>query len=149
MKKFFKVTGMILMAAVLFGAGYFIGRLELGKANALLAKARSEMAEMKAGMEREAQHLRMRIHLGNARDRLTAARTAAAERNFGIAQKELQKAREELDTAQRLADPKLSQALSEFEEPLAGLIASAGRPDPKLLARVDALRSELDQATGQ
>ena len=148
MKKFFKAIGVILIAAILFGAGYFLGRLQVLEISQLVSKVRSEMSERTAGLEDEVQRLRMRVHLITARDRLLDAQRAAAERNFGVAQKELQRAKEELATAQRLADPKRAEALSKLEAPVDALIASAGRTDPKLSVRVESLRSELDRIIG-
>ncbi|HLB94850.1 MAG TPA: hypothetical protein VJK28_01595 [Nitrospiria bacterium] len=149
MKKVFKVLGIILIAAVLFGTGYFVGRLQMVEISQLLSSVRSEMVDKTAGLEQEIQRLRMRIHLVNARDRLMSAHRAASERNFGVTQKELQKAKEELGTARRLADPKWEGNLSGFEAPLDDLIVAAGRADPKLAARVDSLRSDLDRVMGQ
>lgn len=149
MKRLFKVMGLILVAVGLFGVGYLAGRLEMVKFNELLSSVRSEMADKTAGLEQEIRRLRMRIHWVNARDRLMSAHRAASERNFGTAQKELQKAKEELGVARRLADPKWEGNLSGFEAPLDDLIVAAGRADPKLSARVDSLRADLDRVMGQ
>lgn len=149
MKKVLKVVGLILIAAVLFGAGYLLGRLQIPEVSQLLSSVRSEMAEKTTALEQEIRRRRMRIHLVNARDRLMSAHRAAAERNFGTAQKELQKAREELGVARRLSDPKWQGNLSGFEAPLNDLIVAAGHADPKLPARVDSLRSDLDRVMGQ
>ena len=154
MIRILKIVVLLVFLAAIFGAGYLLGSFRIGsqrleELGQLLTKVRSETSVKTSGLEKEIRVLRIRIHLFTARQRLDSAQTALAEHNYGVAQKGLEKVKQELIKVKDLSGPKMLAALSRLDDPLNEMIAAAGRADPRLSKQLDSFRSELDRITEQ
>jgi chromosome segregation ATPase len=152
MTRILRTVALLALMVMIFGAGYLLGSLRIGsqrmeELGQLLIKVRSETSEKTSGLEKEIQHLRIRIHLFTARQRLSSAQAALMERNYGVIQKELEKVKKELNAVKDLSDPETQEVLSRLDDPLNEMITAAGRADPELKKRLDSFRSKLDHLT--
>jgi outer membrane murein-binding lipoprotein Lpp len=145
MKSFFKLIVVLLMLAAVFGTGYFMGSFRLGKLDRMLAAAKSEMTTKVSGLENEVHSLRFRMQLTTARDRLIAAENNIKERNFGMAEKELESAQEELRTAAKMASKETGEMLIGLEGPINGVIAIVHRSDSRAKVKLNEVKTQLDR----
>lgn len=145
MKSFFKLIAMLIALAVVFGAGYLAGSLRMEKLNRLLDSAKSEMAVKVSGLEGEVRSLRFRMKLTTARDSLLTAENNIRGRNFGMAQKELEGAKDELRSAAKLGSKEAGEALTGLEGSIDGVIEIVRRSDARAKSRLDAVKADLDR----
>lgn len=149
MTSFLKLIAVVILLAAIFGAGYFMGSFRMGKLDRMLAAAKSEMATRVSGLEGEIHSLRFRIQLTTARDHLIAAENNLQERNFGMAEKELQSTKEELRAAAKTAAKETGAALTEMEGSINGVIEIVRRSDPRAKVKLNAIRADLDRLIGR
>jgi hypothetical protein len=149
MTSFLKLIAVVILLAAIFGAGYFMGSFRMGKLDRMLAAAKSEMATRVSGLEGEIHSLRFRIQLTTARDHLIAAENNLQERNFGMAEKELQSTKEELRAAAKTASKETGAALTEMEGSINGVIEIVRRSDPRAKVKLNAVRADLDRLIGR
>lgn len=145
MKSFLKLIVMLLLLAAVFGAGYLTSSVRMEKLNRLLDSAKSEMATKVSGLEGEVRSLRFRMYLTTARDRLLSAENNIRERNFGIAEKELESAQEELRTAAKMASKETGEALTGLEGSIDGVIEIVHRSDPRAKVKLNEVKTGLDR----
>jgi len=149
MKSLFKLMIALLFLAAVFGVGYLMGSVRMGKLDRMLAAAKSEMSTKVSGLEYEVHSLRFRMQLTTARDRLIAAENNIKERNFGMAETELESAQEELRTAAKMAPKGTGETLSGMEGSLNGVIEVVRRSDPRAKAKLEPVKADLDRLIGR
>ncbi|MBI3995636.1 MAG: hypothetical protein HY349_06645 [Nitrospirae bacterium] len=145
MKFFFKLIAVVFMLAVIFGAGYFMGSFRMEKLDRMLAAAKSEMATKVTGLEGEIRSLRFRMQLTTARDRLLAVETHIKERNFGMAETELESAKDGFRSAAKITSKENGETLIGLEGAVDGVIEIVRRSDPRAKAKLDAVKADLDR----
>lgn len=145
-----KFIGTILILALGFGAGYYVGTNRLVELKRDISRLKREMADKVSRFEQELLTLRHRNHVIEAKDKLSEAQKALIERNFGDAQKAIQTAQEEIREAEKLAGPSekekysaLSASLTEINNDL------AHPPRPQLREKMQRAAKDLDQLTGK
>ena len=145
MKTFLKLIFFLLLLAAVFGAGYLRGSSRMEKLDRLLAAAKSEMAEKVSGLEGEVRSLRFRMQLTTARDRLIAAETHIKDRNFGIAEKEMEAAKKGLRTAGPLGSKENAETLTGLEGSIDGVIEIVRHSDPRAKVKLNEVKTQLEQ----
>ncbi|MBI3611254.1 MAG: hypothetical protein HY204_11225 [Nitrospirae bacterium] len=149
MKTILKWIGLLLVLTLIFGAGYLSGASREEKLSRLLNAVTSEMKTKVAGLESEVRALRFRMQLTTARDRLNAAENNIKERNFGMAEKEIESAKAELGAAAKLTSKETGETLSGIERSLNGVIEAVRRSDPRAKFKLDAVKADLDRLIGR
>jgi outer membrane murein-binding lipoprotein Lpp len=145
MKSFFKLIVVLLMLAAVFAAGYLMGSVRMGKLDHMLAAAKSEMTTKVTGLENEVHSLRFRMQLTSARDHMIAAENNLKERNFGIAEKELESAKEGLREAAKMASKEKAETLSGLEGSVNGVIEIIRRSDLRAKIKLTEVKTQLDR----
>jgi hypothetical protein len=149
MKFFLKLVAVVILLAAIFGAGYFMGSFRMGKLDRMLAAAKSEMSTRVSGLEGEIHSLRFRIQLTTARDHLIAAENNLQQRNFGMAEKELEATKGELRAAAKTASKETGSALTGMEGSINGVIEIVRRSDPRAKVKLNPVRADLDRLIGR
>jgi hypothetical protein len=145
MKFFLKLIAALIVLTAIFGAGYFMGSSRMGKLDRMLAAAKTEMGSRVSGLEGEIHSLRFRMQLTTARDRMIAAENNLKERNFGIAEKDLESAKEDLRAAAKTASKETGATLTGIEESINGVIEIIHRSDPRAKVKLGAVLADLDR----
>ena len=136
---------LLLIAPALFAAGYLAGSRPSADVDDLLRRGRVEISEKSAGLEKEIHRLRTRVREYSIRHRLDSAQTAVVDRNFGTAQKELQKAKQEIAALAEQSGRETRKSLSKLQKQIDQLIDSADRADSRLKDHLSSLRDEFDK----
>jgi len=143
-----KLIALILILALGFGAGYYVGTNRLTELKRDLSKLKAEMADKATRLERELINLRYRDHLIVAKDKLHDAQRLLAERNFGEAQKTIQTAQEEIREAQNLAGPAEKEKYSAVSASLNEISSDLAHPArPQVREKLQRVTKDLDQLT--
>ena len=141
-----KFLGLVVLLALTFGAGFYVGRYSIGELTKTVAATVTDLsknvAETTAGFERS---LRERHGLVDAKSEIIQAKSEVLDRNFGTAAKALADARESLEQAREM---------EKFAERAARINALIGkiRPIERELAmgrtvaraRLDEIQKEVD-----
>jgi len=145
-----KFIGTILILALGFGAGYYVGSNRLNVLKRDISRLKIEMAEKAGRLEQELTSLRHRDHLIVAKDKLQDAQRALTERNFGEAQKALQTAQEEIREAEKLAASSEKEKYSALSAGLNEISSDLAHPTrPQLREKMQRAVKDLDQLTGK
>ena len=138
---------MLLIAIALFVAGYVVGGQKADDMGTLLKNVKSEMGDRTSDLEQEIRPLRLRIHEYGVRHRLASAHAALAERNYGLLQKELKKAKEEMGKVQDLSDAKTKKRLSKVASRLEDLMEDSKKTNPDIIEPLSSIRFDFDHIT--
>ena len=145
-----KVTVVILLLAIFFGAGYYLGSNRLTNLNRDISRLKGEMAEKASHFDQELKALRYRNHVMEARDKIHEAQRSLSERNFGNAHKAIRTAQEELQEAAKMAGPAEKERHSALSAELTEINADLSHPTrPRLRERMDQAAKDLEQLAGK
>lgn len=142
------IIKLILLTIIIgfaFIAGYYLGSHKLIEIRKDIAGLKTEIVTKTTGLEKELADVRIRMHLVDARDRITSGRNEISEKNFGTAGKEVEKARELIERAIGLSGDNLVPALRPVTQELAYAEADIKRLNPEAVKRLDGAKKELDR----
>lgn len=145
-----KLIGTVLILAIGFGAGYYVGSNRLNSLKRDISRLKTEMADKAARLEQELTSLRHRDHLIVAKDKLHDAQRALTERNFGDTQKAIQTAQEEIREAEKLAGSSEKEKYSALSAGLNEISNDLAHPTrPQLREKMQQAVKDLDQLAGK
>ncbi|HXC61105.1 MAG TPA: hypothetical protein VNV63_00390 [Nitrospiria bacterium] len=145
-----KLIGVILILAIGFGAGYYVGTNRMVKLRKDVEKLKVEMEDKVARFEQQLTNLRHRDHLIVAKDKLHEAQRDLTERNFGDAQRAIQNAQEEIREAEKLAGPSEKEKYSALSAGLNEISNDLTHPTrPQFREKIQRAAKDLDQLAGK
>ncbi len=144
-----KLIGTLLILAIGFGAGYYVGTNRLAELKRDISRLKGELLEKTSRFEQELTTLRHRDHLIEAKDKLHDAQRAVTERNFGDAQKAIQNAQEELREAEKLAASSEKEKYSALSASLTEISNDLSHLRPQLREKLQRAAKDLDQLAGK
>jgi len=145
-----KFIGIILILAIGFGAGYYVGSNRLVQLRRDLEKLKIEMTDKAARFQQEMESLRHRNRVMEAREKINEAQKALNERNFGVAQKAIQSAQEEIREAQKSAPASEKEKYGSLLASLADISSDLSNPiHPQLRQKMEQTKRDLDQLAGK
>jgi hypothetical protein len=142
LKKFFF---LVILGGMLFGAGFILGRQQPETVHQFVQQGKEEVSEKASGLDREVRWLRQRMHQYSISRRLASAQAALADRNYGIVENELKKAKKEIASLKEMSPPSKAKTLDPFESRLEDLIVSVRAGEPILKDRLIELDSHFEQ----
>lgn len=145
MKPVLKLIGIMLIATASFITGYYLGSHRFVEIKKDIAGLKTEIISKTTSVEKELTDMRIRMHLTGARERVVAGRAEFGEKNFGTAEKEIEKARELIEKAIGLSGENMSSTLRPITQELAYAEADIKRLNPEAIKRLDETKKELDR----
>jgi hypothetical protein len=137
---------VIILILVAFGAGYGVGHWKLYKAEEQWTAAKGEMQTKISSMERELALAKAREKLWEMPEKLSEAITHLAEKNFGLAAKTLDGAREAFLAALNSLGGEMKNRFDFFLPALEEAKKEAESLGPNATNKVEELKRLFEQA---
>lgn len=136
---------IILLFVLTFAAGYFIGGSGTKEIKSSYLSLKEEMSAKTRGLEAEISSTRVRLNLVEARDFLGSARESVKEKNFGEAEREIDKAKERVAKAISLAPEQQKKNLAPIQSEIESIKGDILKLNAKAAGRIEAVEKELEK----
>ena len=140
-----KLIVLTIIVGFVFITGYYLGSHKLIEIRKDITGLKTEILSKTTNLEKELADVRVRMHLVDARERIIAGKNEIAEKNFGTAAKEVEKARELIERAIGLSGESLVPALRPITQELTYAESDITRLNPDAMKRLDGAKKYLDR----
>jgi len=149
MKAFQVIVVVMLLLFFAFGGGYFLGYYKVRALEKTVEKVQAEARGKIATLEKELAGARAKMALAEVKEKLGQARFDVLEKNYGNASRQIEAAQEALAKANERADEEMRKALGPMGASLSEVRADIDRLDPKVGAKIEALRGRIAEVAAR